>query len=85
MNRRERILQKLQSELQPEFIEVANNSYLHKGHLGDDGTDETHFAITIKAASLQGLNRIKAHQKINQIIKDEFEKGLHALEIKIIS
>ena len=84
MNRKERISQKISQELQPEFLEVVNNSYLHKGHLGDDGTMETHFAITVKCSSLQGLSRVKAHQKINQILKEEFAKELHALEIRIL-
>lgn len=83
MNRKEKIYQKLQNELKPEFLEVVNNSYLHKGHLGDDGTMETHFCINIKSSALNGLSRVQAHQKINQIIKDEFSQGLHALEIKI--
>lgn len=84
MDRKERILQKLNSALKSEFIDVVNNSYLHKGHLGDDGTMETHFAITIKSASLSELPRIKAHQQVNRVLKDEFAQGLHALEIKIL-
>ncbi len=84
MSRQKRIYNKLMQELNPEFLEVKNNSHLHKGHLGDDGTDETHFAISVKSLNLQGLTRIKAHQKINELVKEEFASGLHALEIKIL-
>jgi len=81
----ERIYQKLTKEFQPKFLEVKNNSYLHKGHAGDNGTLEPHFAVIIEAENLKNLPRIKAHQKVNNILRDEFNSGLHALEIKIIN
>ena len=83
MNRKQRIFDKITKELNPEFLRVNNNSHLHKGHLGDDGSDETHFLIEIKSQKLSEMTRIKAHQEINRIVKDEFAQGLHALEIKI--
>lgn len=79
----ERIIETLRKNLNIKFLEVKNNSYLHKGHLGDDGTEETHFAITIAAEELENLNAVNAHRKINQLLKSEFESGLHALEIRI--
>ncbi len=84
MNREQRISKKLSEKLEPEFLQVNNNSALHKGHLGDDGTNETHFLITIKSLKLKDLNRIKSHRTINDILQDEFKNGLHALEIKIL-
>ncbi len=81
---KEKIYKKLAENLNPESLEVKNNSYLHKGHLGDDGSMETHFVVIIKSVELSGLGRLKAHQKVNQILKDEFENGMHALEIKIL-
>ena len=81
---KERIIEKLKKNLQPNFLEVKNNSYLHKGHLGDNGTNETHFAIEIAAEALVGLNKVAAHRMVNQLLKGEFNNGLHALEIKIV-
>ena len=80
---KERIIKKLEDGLNPKDLEVKNNSYLHQGHAGDNGTGETHFEINISAESLEGLSKVNAHRKINKLINDEFEKGLHALEIKI--
>ena len=81
---KERIIEKLKKNLQPNFLEVKNNPYLHKGHLGDNGTNETHFAIEIAAEALVGLNKVAAHRMVNQLLKVEFNNGLHALEIKIV-
>lgn len=80
----ERIYNKLFEIFNPEILEVTNNSNLHKGHIGDNGSNETHFRITISASELRNINKISAHRKINNALKQEFEQGLHALEIKLI-
>ena len=80
---KQRIEEKLKNNLNPSFLEVKNNSHLHSGHMGDNGTGETHFAIKITAKELEDLNAVNAHRKINALLKDEFGLGLHALEIKI--
>jgi BolA protein len=80
----ERIKKELTNQLAPEFLEVKNNSSQHFGHLGDDGSGETHFAVVIKATSLNGLTRVVAHRKIKELLKDEFARGLHALEIRVV-
>jgi len=73
---------KLKKEFQPEFLEVKNKSHLHAGHL-ENSDGETHFEVVIESKDLKKLGRIAAHRKINSVLKDEFEKGLHALEIKV--
>jgi BolA protein len=78
------IKQKLEKEFSPEFLEVKNNSYLHQGHAGDDGSGNTHFAITIKSEKLKAMSRVNAHRAVKNALLDEFKKGLHALEIKIL-
>ncbi len=84
LNREQKIKEILQKNLNPQMLEVLNFSHLHKGHMGDDGSSQTHFKITIKSEQLQALNRMQAHQVINRLLADEFKQGLHALEIKIL-
>lgn len=81
---KQRIEKTLLENFRPKFLEVKNNSHLHAGHLGDDGSGETHFAILIEAEELQSASKVNAHRKINSLLKDEFLSGLHALEIKIL-
>lgn len=81
---KQRIEEVLQKNLKPKFLEVKNNSHLHQGHLGDDGSGETHFAVIVDAEELKNSGKVAAHRKVNQLLKDEFGNGLHALEIKII-
>lgn len=82
---KKRIEEKLNKNLNINLLEVVNNSAMHKGHLGDDGSGETHFLIKINSIELNDLNRVQAHRKINDIVKEEFNNGLHALEIKILT
>jgi len=82
---RDRIIQKLSESLTIKNLEVINKSQLHQGHLGDDGSGETHFDIIINANEFIGKSLVSNHRQINNLLKDEFEKnGLHALSIKII-
>jgi len=83
MNRKEIIETKL-SVLNPHFLEVVDQSSLHAGHAGNpNGDAESHFAIKIAAKELDDLSMIKQHRIINNILKDEFDNGLHALSINI--
>ena len=83
MNRKEIIETKL-SVLNPHFLEVVDQSSLHAGHAGNPNRDaESHFAIKIAAKELDDLSMIKQHRIINNILKDEFDNGLHALSINI--
>lgn len=78
------IEKKLRENLTIEYLEIINNSYLHKGHIGYKDSNDTHFEVIIKSPDLKNLSKIEAHRKINRILKEEFSIGLHALEIKII-
>jgi BolA protein len=84
----EKIIQKIKSNFDPEFFELINNSHLHKGHFKptDSGLDnQTHFLIKIYSTKVKNLSKISIHRQINQLLKEEFEAGMHALEIRIIS
>ena len=83
MNRKENIQTKL-SVLNPHFLEIVDESTLHAGHAGNpNGNAESHFAIKIAAKELDNLSLVKQHRIINNLLKEEFDNGLHALSISI--
>jgi len=65
--------------------EVNDISILHKGHNNFDGSQETHFSIILNFNNQNKESKLKIHRKINELLKDEFNSGLHALEIKILN
>jgi BolA protein len=84
MNRYNRIKQKLNA-LKPHYLAIDDQSKLHSGHLESPDVEETHFKITIQSALLNDESLVKKHQKIHDLLKEEFASGLHALTIKIIN
>ena len=84
MNRTKKIKNILQKHFFDVGIKIQDNSHLHKGHKNFKGKGETHICVNLIINSKSKINRLEIHKKINWLLKEEFNKGLHALEIKII-
>jgi stress-induced morphogen len=86
MSREQRILELLQ-KMNPSLIELKNESQKHAGHvahLGPSGfTGETHYKLLIVADVFNTMSRIDRQRMVNDVLKDEFQTGLHAFEMKI--
>lgn len=77
------IEEKIRRELQPAALEIVNESHLHAGHQETfDGTGETHLRIRIVADAFEGLSRVDRHRRLNALVSDEMDKGLHAIAIE---
>lgn len=89
MNRDERITQLLQAALNPQKLQITNDSEKHAGHahhLGGAGfTGDTHYSITIVSEKFKDLSRIERHRMVNDILRAEFLNGLHALQLKTMT
>ena len=79
-----KIRKKIESNLDVEFLQIINNSNLHRGHRESSGED-SHFELIIKSKEFNGKSLIDCHRLINLILKEEFEMGLHSVSIKIVS
>ena len=82
--RKERIESELKSVFSPGYLEVRDDSKKHAGHQGIEvGVKETHFYIQMRSSSFKGLNKVIMHRKVYESLKDEFDNGLHALELEL--
>jgi BolA protein len=78
-----RIEAALSEVFDPQHLEVINESHLHAGHQPSfNGEGETHFRIRIVSQKFENTKLLDRHRQINDVIKDEFEQGLHALAIE---
>lgn len=69
--------------LQPASLVVTDNSAAHAGHAGARGLNgESHFKVSVVADAFDGLSRVKRHQVIYALLKDEMAGPIHALEIE---
>ncbi len=83
MNRKQRIKELLLNKFENFTIKISDNSHLHVGHNNFNGMGETHIKISLKQENSGKLSRIEIHRKINELLKSEFNNGLHSLEITI--
>lgn len=80
MNMQERIQQKLENALVPTKLAVINESHLHAGHAGDDGSGESHFRIEIESKTFNGVSRVQRERMIHEALSEEIQI-IHALSI----
>eukprot|EP00270_Netrium_digitus_P009330 TRINITY_DN2840_c0_g1_i1.p2 TRINITY_DN2840_c0_g1~~TRINITY_DN2840_c0_g1_i1.p2 ORF type:complete len:116 (+),score=11.69 TRINITY_DN2840_c0_g1_i1:58-405(+) len=77
---------KLTAKLQPLRLVVMNESYKHAGHAGNPSgaaDAETHFNVEVVAQAFEGLQRVKRHRMVYEVLADELAGGVHALALKL--
>ena len=76
------IASRLASALDPTHLEVTNDSAKHRGHMGDDGSGESHFTVEVEASAFAGLSRLDRQRAVNGILGDLMREQIHALAIR---
>ena len=72
----------LTAALEPAMLDIVNDSAHHAGHMGDDGTGESHFTIHVESAKFEGLSRLQRQRMVNAALGDIPGTRVHALAIK---
>ena len=78
------IEEKLRNALAPVWLDGINESHLHKGHRGDDGSGESRFKLIVVSSAFEGLGRIQRHKLVHKVI-DYTSMNIHALSIEAYS
>ncbi|MEG8039458.1 BolA family protein [Sphingomonas sp. LR60] len=76
------ITARLTAALTPTRLEVLNESAQHRGHLGDDGTGESHFRVIVESAAFARQSRVARQRLINHALADLLAERIHALAIQ---
>ena len=71
------------NDLSPTRLEVINESALHRGHAGDDGSGESHWRVIITAPQFEDLSRVARHRAIHTALGPDIIGRVHALAIEI--
>lgn len=79
MTRTEKLRQKLEAELKPVRLEVADDSAKHAGHAkaGDGG----HFRVFIVCPAFSGKPLIARHRMVYEALSEQMRSEIHALSI----
>lgn len=82
MSMSEQMQTRLEAVFSPTRLEIINESHLHSGHSGDDGSGESHFRVVVRAAELAPMSRIARHRAVNAALGD-LATRIHALALDI--
>jgi len=78
----ERIRAKLEAALNPERLEIYNDSHLHAGHHpGARRGEETHFRLEIVASRFAGHSRVARQRQVHAVLAEELADSVHALQL----
>lgn len=80
-SREELIRTKLSSVLEPLHLAVENESHMHSVKPGS----ETHFKVLVVSKVFLGLGHVDRHRRVNEILREEFAAGLHALSLRALT
>jgi BolA protein len=88
MSMQERIIARLTEALEPQLLDVVDESERHAGHAGARSgagharaVGGTHYRVRIVSAKFAGLNRVARHRLVYDLLPAEFADGLHALAL----
>ena len=73
---------RLTEALGPTHLQVINDSHHHAGHMGDDGTGESHFTVIVESPAFTGQSRVARQRLVNRALADLLATRIHALAIK---
>lgn len=73
---------RLRAAFSPAQLAVVNDSAKHSGHMGDDGSGESHFTVEIVADAFAGQGRLARQRLVNGALGDLMAGTVHAMAIK---
>ena len=81
----DQMAQRLRDVLQPEHLEVLDESGRHAGHAGANGSGfGTHFRVRIASPLFTGRTRVARHRLVYDALQDFIDQGVHALAIEVL-
>ena len=83
LSRTARMTKMLEARFTPGSVTVVDDSARHAGHAGAAPGGETHYRVRIVSSAFAGLSRLARQRLVNELLRQEFETGLHALSLDL--
>lgn len=82
MRRADRIRELLEAALQPESLDVQDDSAAHAGHGGFD-PDGSHFRVRMVSSRFAGMSRLERHRLVYDALASMTHRDIHALVLDL--
>ncbi len=76
---------RLEEALQPEIIEIEDESSRHAGHAAAQSHGGGHFRVRIVAACFRGHPLLSRHRMVHAALGEAFAGDVHALSIQALT
>jgi len=76
------MLRRLNSSLQPNRLELVDDSERHRGHGGYNPAGESHFSLRIESPAFAGKTRVERQRMVYAALGDLMRERVHALSIR---
>lgn len=73
----DQITAKLVDALEPDYLDVENESHKHSV----PPNSETHFKVVVSSEKFTGKRAVQRHQLVYGLLQDEMAEGVHALAL----
>ncbi len=84
-SRADRIRATLEAAFAPAEVVVQDDSAKHAGHAGARPGGQTHYSVAIVSAAFAGQSRVARSRAVHALLADEFDSGLHALALRLMT
>jgi BolA family transcriptional regulator, general stress-responsive regulator len=74
---------RLRAALQPQHVEIVDESAAHAGHPGAAGGG--HYAVTIVSPAFAGQSTIARHRLVYQALGELMQREIHAVRIRALT
>ncbi|HEY3486524.1 MAG TPA: BolA family protein [Gammaproteobacteria bacterium] len=81
MSARTELIKQQLSTLNPERLEIEDQSHLHAGHTGAQ-SGGGHFAVLIVSPHFSGKSLLERHRMVYRALQSIMQTEIHALSIK---
>lgn len=82
MRVRNAIEARLREALDPETLEIVDESHMHRGHAGARPEGESHFRVRVVSGAFAGKSRVERQRMVYAALADELRDDIHALALE---
>ena len=84
MTRPEKIRELLTAGLEPEVIDITDESAFHAGHAGA-ASGGGHYRLHLVSARFEGVSKVGRHRLVYDCLSEMMQKDIHALAMTLLT